>query len=77
MVSAVEFGGGAPPRGFGRITLEIRQAVSPWQQGLILAGGLVAGLLVAMIILMIAGVGPAALYEEFVLSIVSSTQSTT
>lgn len=75
MASAVELGGGAPPRGLGRITLEIRQAVSPWQQALILAGGLVAGLAVAMVILMIAGVGPGALYEEFVLSIVSSAQS--
>ena len=77
MVSEVQYGRGpAPlPRRPGRFTLEIRQHVAPWQQGAILAGGLVVGLAIAVFVLMLSGVGLGALYEEFVVSIVSSRQS--
>ena len=40
-----------------------------------LAGGLAAGLFIAAVVLMLAGVGPADLYDEFVVSIFSSTMS--
>lgn len=76
MVSGVEYGRGSPARPrLGRVTLEIRQHVPLWQQALIVAGGLAAGLVIAGIALMLSGVGFVALYEEFVVSIVSSTQS--
>lgn len=65
----------APRRGLGRFTLEIRQHVSALQQAAILGAGLLVGLAVAVVVLMLSGVGLTALYEEFVVSILSSTQS--
>ena len=74
MTSHVDLRATAPARtGIGRINLEIRQHMPPWRQALVLIGGLAAGLLIAAIVLMLAGVGPAALYDEFVVSIFSST----
>ena len=67
--------GNAARFGFGRLNLEIRQYVSPWWQAAVLAGGIVAGLLAASVVLMLAGVGPAALYSEFVVSIFSSSMT--
>lgn len=67
----------APPRrrSFGRFNLEIRQHVSPLRQTLVLSGGLVVGLAATAIVLMLAGVSLRGLYEEFVLSIFSSSMS--
>ena len=65
----------AAPRHRRRFALEIRQNVPRWQQGAILAGGLIAGLIAAIVVLMISGVGLADLYDEFVVSIFSNTQS--
>jgi simple sugar transport system permease protein len=66
-----------PPRrgGLGRINLEIRQHVTPWRQALVLFGGLVAGLVATAVVLMTAGVGLSAIYDEFVVSIFSSSMS--
>jgi general nucleoside transport system permease protein len=67
----------AEPRALGgsRFALDIRQDMPQWQQFLWILGGLVAGLVIAAIILMAAGVGLADLYTEFVVSIFSSPQS--
>lgn len=59
---------GSKPRHFriGRITLEVRQSISPWYRALILSGSVLAGLAVSAIILIVAGVEPKALLDEFV-----------
>ena len=76
MVSDVDH---APPpagrRRLAQVTLEIRQNVPLWQQVAILAGGLATGLIAAIVVLMISGVGLRALYDEFVVSIFSNVQS--
>ena len=56
-----------PPPGrrrFGRITLDIRQHLSPWKQAAFLAGSLAVGLAVSVAILAVAGIAPATLAEE-------------
>lgn len=66
----------APPRRIrGRFNLEIRQHVSPLRQTLVLTGGLLVGLIATAIVLMLAGVGLRGLYEEFIVSIFSSSMS--
>lgn len=59
---------GHKPRHFriGRINLEVRQSISPWYRALILGGSVLAGLAVSAIILIVAGVQPKALLDEFV-----------
>ena len=61
--------------GFGRFNLEIRQHVSPLRQTLVLLAGLAIGLVATAIVLMVAGVGLRAIYEEFVVSIFSNAMS--
>ena len=58
-----------------RFSLEVRQDMPKAQQVWLIVAGLVAGLAIAALILMMAGVGAAALYTEFVVSIFSSPQS--
>jgi simple sugar transport system permease protein len=65
-----------PPRGsFGRFNLEIRQHVSPLRQTLVLLAGLAVGLIATAVVLMAAGVTLRGIYEEFILSIFSSSMS--
>jgi simple sugar transport system permease protein len=75
MVSGAEIERPQLSRGIGRFTLEIRQHVPLWQQAAILAGGLIVGLLTAVVVLLLSGVGFADLYDEFVVSIFSNTRS--
>ena len=67
----------APPprRSRGRFNLEIRQHVSPLRQALVLLGGLLVGLAATAVVLMAAGVSLRGIYEEFILSIFSSSMS--
>jgi ABC-type uncharacterized transport system permease subunit len=66
----------APPRrSFGRFNLEIRQHISPLRQTLVLLAGLAVGLVATAIVLMAAGVTLRGIYEEFILSIFSSSMS--
>lgn len=58
-----------------RLAIEMRQDMPKWQQSCLILGGLVAGLVIAAIILMIAGVGLQALYTEFVVSIFTNPQA--
>jgi ABC-type uncharacterized transport system permease subunit len=58
-----------------RLNLEIRQHVPAWQQVLVLAGGLAAGLAIAAVLLILSGVGARALAQEFVVSIFSSPRN--
>jgi len=50
----------------GRINLEVRQSIPRWQQALIIAGAVLLGLLISAAILIVAGVEPSALIDEFV-----------
>lgn len=58
-----------------RFSIEMRQDMPKWQQFRLILGGLVAGLVIAAIILMVAGVGLQALYTEFVVSIFTNPQA--
>jgi simple sugar transport system permease protein len=58
-----------------RLGLEVRQDMPAVQQALLILAGLAAGLLIAALILVAAGVGFGALYTEFVVSIFSSPQA--
>jgi simple sugar transport system permease protein len=58
-----------------RFNLEIRHDVSNLQRFLLTTAGLAAGLLITVLILMGWGVGLADLYNEFVVSIFTSTQN--
>lgn len=58
-----------------RFSIEMRQDMPKWQQFWLILGGLVAGLVIAAIILMVAGVGLGALYTEFVVSIFTNPQA--
>lgn len=58
-----------------RLSLEMRQDMPKWQQFWLILGGLGAGLLIAAVILVSAGVGIQALYTEFVVSIFSNPQA--
>jgi ABC-type uncharacterized transport system permease subunit len=53
-----------PHRHFGRITLDMRQQLSPWKQAGFLAGSLAIGLLIAVGVLALAGVAPSTLASE-------------
>ena len=58
-----------------RFSLEVRQDMPKWRQFWLILAGLVTGLVIAAVILMLSGVGAAALYTEFIVSIFSSPQS--
>jgi ABC-type uncharacterized transport system permease subunit len=51
-------------RRFGRITLDMRQALPPWKQGLFLGASLAIGLFISIVILAFAGITPAELAGE-------------
>jgi simple sugar transport system permease protein len=65
----------APRVARGRLHVEIRQHMPAWRRALVLAGGLVAGLGAAAIVLVLAGVSAQNLVQEFVISTFSSTRS--
>ncbi|MCB1502663.1 MAG: ABC transporter permease [Bauldia sp.] len=81
MASRADTGVSGPPPaprqrgGFGRFNLEIRQHVSLLRQTVVLLAGLVIGLAATAIVLIAAGVGLGAIYDEFVVSIFSSSMS--
>jgi simple sugar transport system permease protein len=52
---------------FGRLTLEVRQSLSPAKRGLFVAIGLGTGLAIALVVLAASGVTPRNVYDEFVL----------
>src|SRR5881394_1356054 len=54
----------APPRGRGRITLDVRQTLSPWKQAAFVGGSLVIGLAISVAILAMVGIAPATLRSE-------------
>lgn len=56
----------------GRLAIEIRQHAPGWYQGLVLAGGLLAGLAFATAILLAVGIGLADLVQEFVVSVLTN-----
>ena len=53
-----------PQRRYGRLTLDMRQQLSPWKQSAILAASLAIGLAIAVAVLALAGVAPATLMSE-------------
>jgi ABC-type uncharacterized transport system permease subunit len=53
-----------PRRRFGRLTLDMRQRLSPWKQSGFLAGSLVIGLALSLGVLALAGIAPRTLAEE-------------
>jgi general nucleoside transport system permease protein len=65
---AIQEPSASPPapvgRRLGRITLDIRQHLSPWKQAAFLAGSLAVGLAISVAILDIAGIAPGTLIEE-------------
>ena len=52
---------------FGRLSLEVRQSVSPVHQALILGCAVLVGLGISAALLIAAGVKPSALFDEFVI----------
>jgi general nucleoside transport system permease protein len=52
------------PRRIGRLTLDMRQQLSPWKQAGFLAGSLAVGLAISIAALGVAGIAPATLFEE-------------
>jgi general nucleoside transport system permease protein len=60
---------------FGRINLEVRQSIPAWQQALVLAGSIIAGLLISALILILAGVEPSALINEFVVETLTDAEN--
>jgi hypothetical protein len=54
----------APQRCIGRLTLDMRQTISPWKQGGILAASLAIGLIISVVILDLAGIAPLDLARE-------------
>ncbi len=51
-------------RRFGRLTLDVRQSISPWKQAVFVGGSLVVGLALSVAILAVAGIAPGALATE-------------
>jgi simple sugar transport system permease protein len=51
-------------RHFGRITLDVRQDLSPWKQAVFVGGSLILGLAVSVAILAVAGISPVTLGTE-------------
>ncbi|WPO41526.1 ABC transporter permease [Tardiphaga sp. 42S5] len=54
----------APSYRFGRITLDVRQNLSPWKQAVFVGGSLVVGLAISVGILAMVGISPVALGSE-------------
>src|SRR5258707_3473007 len=54
----------APPRRVGRLTLDIRQQLSPWKQLGFLAASLAVGLAISVAVLALAGIAPGTLASE-------------
>ena len=54
----------APSRRFGRITLDVRQNLSPWKQAVFVGGSLVIGLVISVAILAGVGIAPLTLASE-------------
>ncbi|WP_315836309.1 ABC transporter permease [Bradyrhizobium prioriisuperbiae] len=52
------------PRRFGRLTLDVRQNVSPWKQAAFVGGSLLIGLVVSVAILAVTGIPPLTLGSE-------------
>jgi len=50
--------------GLGRITLDMRQQISPWKQAAFLAASLIIGLAISVGVLALAGIAPKTLAEE-------------
>ena len=67
--------GGTPQRRLAGLRLEVRQHMPLWQQALVLAAGLATGILSAALVLILAGVAPSALVQEFGVAIFSSARS--
>lgn len=59
----------------GRLNLEVRQNVSSGFQAAVVGGGVVVGLLISMLTLVVAGVEPSSLANEFVFSIFGNAQN--
>jgi ABC-type uncharacterized transport system permease subunit len=59
----------------GRVTLEVRQSISAWYQAVILGSAVVIGLGISALLLIVAGVKPAALYDEFVVETFTDSES--
>lgn len=55
-----------PPasRGFGRLTLDVRQDLAPWKRALFVGSFLVVGLAISVAILAVAGIAPLTLASE-------------
>jgi general nucleoside transport system permease protein len=51
------------PRRLGRLTLDVRQQLSPWKQAGFLAASLSVGLAISIAALAVAGIAPATLFE--------------
>jgi general nucleoside transport system permease protein len=51
-------------RRLGRLTLDIRQQLSPWKQAGFLAGSLAIGLAISVAVLDVAGIAPGTLFSE-------------
>ena len=51
-------------RRFGRITLDVRQNLSPWKQTVFVGGSLLIGLVISVAILAVAGIAPMTLGSE-------------
>ncbi|MCB1376868.1 MAG: ABC transporter permease [Alphaproteobacteria bacterium] len=58
-----------------RLGLEVRQNIPPWQRAILVATGLLAGLVIGVIILFFAGVGLGDLYTEFVVANFTNPQA--
>lgn len=56
----------------GRVSIESRQNAAGWYQAAVLAGGVAAGLVVSVLILMASGIGLADLANEFIFTIFSN-----
>lgn len=54
----------ARSRRFGRITLDVRQNLSPWKQAIFVGGSLIIGLAISVGILAMAGISPLTLGSE-------------
>jgi len=51
-------------RGLGRLTLDVRQDLSPWKQAVFAGGSLLVGLAISVAILAAAGIAPLTLASE-------------
>ncbi len=59
----------------GRINLEVRQSIPAWRQALIIGGAVVVGLAISAALLIMAGVKPSALLDEFVVETLTDSEN--